>query len=321
MVLELKQNENCQWYREKLKSDPKKWEAFKEKERLRGNKYRKTIKPNQKSLQLGTVKKAMLKQQNKERQRICRERKNISINDEPLPYKIKQTLFKAVSKADKALPSNLIRKRAVILQLLTKYDSMSANILNSHHPQIIKANGIDKVKEFYLRDDITYKSPGKSDSIAVKVPGNNKKIIMQKCYLQMTLSEAYALYKSEINDFVGKSKFIQLRPPNVKLVRTIPHNVCVCQMHTNFARMCESLKHVNGFPKSYQQVLEEMCCDIFEEKCMTDRCLDCSTSIKDIMPLQFDDQHYITWKQWKKNISTGRVKLENFEGTYCPLRV
>lgn len=189
------------------------------------------------------------------------------------------------------------KKKAVILQILKKYDPATASRLDNNKPKIHEETDMEKkVKDFYLRDDITYKSPGKSDSMVVRIPGDNKKISIQKCYLQMSLSEAYAVYRSEANgdDIVGKSKFVNLRPPNVKLIRNIPHNVCVCQIHSNFARLCESLKCMNGFPASYQEVLEDMCCNILEEKCMTDKCLHCLNSILDIVPLQFDSQRYIT---------------------------
>lgn len=305
-------------YRDKLKKDTEKWKNFKEKERLRAVEYRKKLQPKTLSIENeNVIKKRRVR--NRERQKILRDRKkNVSVEQ---PYKVKQTLFKAVSKAEKGLPNDLQKKKAVIRELIKKYDPDAANILDLRRPETIrklkngKSDSEQNVINFYLRDDITYKSPAKSDSVSVKIRGTKKRVIMQKCYLQMTLCEAYQLYKAETDDVVGKTKFCQLRPPNVKLVSQIPHNVCVCQMHSNFARLCSSLKIVDGFSESYNDVLKEMCCSTSQEKCMTNKCINCLTDIRDIMPLQINGERNITitWKQWKKT-ENGRVNLSDCEG-------
>lgn len=104
-----------------------------------------------------------------------------------------------------------------------------------------------KVIKFYNEDYITYQAPGKSDVVSVKV--NNTKILMQKRYMIMSINEAYEIYCNEIDlaDQIGRSKFFQLRPQNVIVVRDTPHNVCVCQIHANFINLCLALKKLTGF--------------------------------------------------------------------------
>lgn len=142
---------------------------------------------------------------------------------------------------------------------------------------------------------------------------------MQKRYLMITLNEAYELYKNHTSigsKIVGRTTFCELKPPHVKLMAEMPHNVCVCQQHSNFAYLCSALKIVDGFPQSYQELLEEMCCNVFEQNCMTNMCKECQKDVMDILPIIINSSIYISWKKWEKNKSDNRVKNNLVRGTY-----
>lgn len=103
----------------------------------------------------------------------------------------------------------------------------------------------------------------------------------------VTMGEAYEIYlsKESHQTKVGKSYFYDLRPPNIIVVSSTPHNVCVCQKHANFDYKCSSLKHVKGFLQSYKTLLAKCCFDTSSEKCMLENCVECIADIKDICRL------------------------------------
>lgn len=297
-------------YLNKLKNDPRKYKSFKEKERLRIAKFRGEQKLEEKIAQQPYNSKCEEKKRkfkNCLRQKIYREKKKHERSDEAEknPYKVRQTLFKAVKRAKKNLPLDFKRAKAVVRELLNEFDPEAAKILELRTRMKVKfqePKEHKKVKDFYARDDISYQCSGKADYIVVRQPEHNTKIKMQKRYLKMAISELYELYKKDAGnrEVVGKSTFFELRPAHVKLTEETPHNVCVCQLHANFAYLCSALKAIKCFPESYNILLQEMCCNILDEKCMTDKCSECQKDVHDILPLICDCNNYISWKKWEK---------------------
>ena len=51
---------------------------------------------------------------------------------------------------------------------------------------------------------------------------------------------------------VGLSKFCDLRPPNVKLFDSIPHNICVCIYYENMRLLLEVLSKYTKLSESFQ---------------------------------------------------------------------
>ena len=155
-----------------------------------------------------------------------------------------------------------------------------------------------------------------SDVISIKNPENNKREMHQKRYLIMSIREIHMLYNLECQDElkIGKTKVFDLRLQNVMVVSDTPHNVCVCQQHANFTYLCTSLKVIPGFPQSYKDFLKEVCCDINNENCMLGLCNKCVSDVNDILPLLFEIETYVQWKQWRKNKETGRIQLTKDRG-------
>lgn len=131
----------------------------------------------------------------------------------------------------------------------------------------------------------------------------------------MTMSEAHSLYKSECTDGtkVGRSNFFELRP--AMITSDTPHNVCVCQNHSNFDYICSSLNVISGFPKSYKDLLAHLYCDTNDEKCMIGNCSECEDRIEDVLPLVFEYDAHISWHQWVNNKITGKIDLIKKYGT------
>ena len=96
---------------------------------------------------------------------------------------------------------------------------------------------IDKGKDFYSNDKISWQAPGHKDFVTIRTVNSdvtNTKTTEQTCYLTVSLKEAYHHFMTmNLNKKVGLSKFCDLRPPNIKLFDSIPHNICICIYHEN----------------------------------------------------------------------------------------
>lgn len=92
----------------------------------------------------------------------------------------------------------------------------------------IDHNTIDQVLDYYRRDGISRPSPNKKDVVLINgVP-------VGKRFMQMTISQAFESFRMENPSVkIGRSKFFDLRPKNVK--PESPHDVCVCIYHENLA--------------------------------------------------------------------------------------
>ena len=87
------------------------------------------------------------------------------------------------------------------------------------------------VQNFYVRDDISRMLPGKKDYVSVKQAGG-KREHRQKRVLLLKTGEAQELFKEESSVKIGKSKFAELRTPQVLLSSAFDQEVCI-------SRYCE----------------------------------------------------------------------------------
>lgn len=247
----------AQRYRQKLKSDSLRLEISRERARERAARYRKKL------LQSKDNKLEKVSEQNRKRQQQFRlKKKNDAknkINTPAIqPYRCKQTLGKALSKAKRALPVDPEKRAHIVDILYSKYGP-------SPSQQQCESTVTEKkqfIKEFYLRDDISIQAPGRKDTLIV----NGE--IVSKRFMLLTVSESYELYKMERNiDYVSKSTFYELRPKYVQLSCKIPHNMCVCQYHANFGFILTSCAEViTSFSSNFETFLKTVCCNIEHEK-------------------------------------------------------
>lgn len=307
--------EKAKRFRENLRKDPRKWQEFKEKERERGKEFRQRrtarhvdVSPTKE----GKKKMAAKKRKYREMKRLKEQNPELS-----MPYKNKQSLNRAVNRVRKSLPACPTHSKQVLNDLFQEFHPEAANTLNKtkemkarnyRRESLIKS----KVTKFYLRDDISYQTPGMTDVVSIRDEHTKQKIQMQKRYLVMTIAEAYEIFISESDCAINKTKFYELRPEHIKLVADTPHNVCVCQKHANFQLLCDALKLVPKFPSSYKELLNLMCCNTSNETCMIGSCNNCETDIRDILPFFFEYDTHIYWKKWEKD---GRIKIVKHRGT------
>ncbi|KAG8182810.1 hypothetical protein JTE90_003483 [Oedothorax gibbosus] len=179
-----KNNAKQKRYYEKKLNDPN----FKEKERLRQKKIR-----NAKSKIMTKKEKRKQMEAARERQRKCRASKktkdvmqcsslNSTVAQEASPYRVPQTLGKAVKKSWNALPcsprkqkvvvSNLAKKVGLKLQQEKEPSSSGQDIEKSDNELA------ELVVEFLCRTDIVYTAPGMHDEITIWEDGEKKNVFV-----------------------------------------------------------------------------------------------------------------------------------------------
>ena len=78
---------------------------------------------------------------------------------------------------------------------------------------------IERIIQFYDRDDITWQAPGRKDVVLIRRVENGvkNKYVLQSRYVLMSLAEAYKQYCQDHPNEVGLSKFCDLRPKYIKV--------------------------------------------------------------------------------------------------------
>ena len=90
-------------------------------------------------------------------------------------------------------------------------------------PDIIK-----QVINYYRNDSTSRPSPNRKDVVLINGTPVGKR------FMQITIAEAFHLFSVENPSLkIGKSKFYELRPKDVKLES--PHDVCLCIYHENMS--------------------------------------------------------------------------------------
>lgn len=171
---------------------------------------------------------------------------------------------------------------------------------------------VNRVKQFYLRPEISYICPGKRDYVTIN--DNGEKLTEQRRLLLMNLKEAYKVFKEENNNCqLSFTKFTTLRPPQciLALDGAGTHNVCVCILHQNVKLIFEPMKNIFNL-QTYSDLLNQMLCADAErdENCYLNDCQKCPESnamelyLEEI--LQQNDISNVPYKQWIMN--EGKIK-------------
>ncbi|VEN35397.1 unnamed protein product [Callosobruchus maculatus] len=228
--------------RARQREDPDKRKLLLEKEKERSMKRRMEAKRSQ-----DEETKSLCREKDRLRKQIYRNKlkaakTDLKVNEStssPIgSYKTKRTLKKAVNKVMEAMPVSSTKKEAVVRQLARNIlPSLSLEIKNCKDPRsdTISKENVEVVRKFYELDEISRAAPGRKDTISIKDTVTGKRDHVAKRHMTMSVAEAYQLFKKDYPDIkVGKSKFFEFRPPHVRTMNDMPHNVCVCPQHANF---------------------------------------------------------------------------------------
>ena len=87
---------------------------------------------------------------------------------------------------------------------------------------------IDQVINYYSNGSVSRPSPNRKDVLTIN------RELMSKKFMSMRISEAYRLFSIEKSSLkIGKSKFYELRPKDVKPEST--HDICLCIYQENMS--------------------------------------------------------------------------------------
>ena len=205
---------------------------------------------------------------------------------------------------------------------LARETKKELGILEKPHAIIrhrLQADVLERVKQFYERDDVSRMCPGRKDYVAVR-SRNGAKEKVQKRLLLCNIREIYLLYKTEFpNDKIGFSSFCQLRPKWCTTVgHSGSHNVCVCSYHQNLKLMLSAID-----PALYYVELMRMCvCDLQNKACMLKKCDSCpgiekaKEFLDQLISAKFEEDEMVSFKQWEKvdrsNLIDVDLDIEDF---------
>lgn len=177
----------------------------------------------------------------------------------------------------------------------------------------IDQNTVDKVIEYYLRENVSRPCPGIREYVRYKVNGEYDRVPRQ--LLLMNLTEAYALFQEEYPEHkIGFSKFASLRPKQCVLAGSTHgiHTTCVCAYHQNVKLIFDSLNSQFDLKEhnvhTYRDMINILLCDEPNEKCRLNQCIKCpgidgkgeSGGLRSLLYQIIDDTliENVTCKQW-----------------------
>ena len=121
----------------------------------------------------------------------------------------------------------------------------------------------------------------------------------QKRFLLFKIGEVHELFKEESNVQIGKSKFAELRPPQVIPSSAFDHKVCICKYHENIDLLLQGLSRLgtSGCISSEEPVANTVC-SLDSCKCIDRVCNCCGVTELTIEGLDKDDS--VSYYQWQK---------------------
>ena len=135
-----------------------------------------------------------------------------------------------------------------------------------------------------------------------------------------TIDELFNLFKEEYpNIKTGRSKFSELRPPDVLLSSAMPTRACVCRYHENFMLFLDELRKLNKTnPRNSKEFVQSLVCNPESELCWKNLCNKCKDS--SLLDQHFvSSDHILLWFSWQNaTLPNGKEKLQklSFQGSF-----
>ncbi|CAM4793442.1 unnamed protein product [Rotaria magnacalcarata] len=225
----------------------------------------------------------------------------------------KQTLAKAAKKVLRVLPADP-DKRQQILTRVGQDLGLFQKPISQRVQASIPMDVIQKVKEFYNNDSISWQAPGKRDCITVRE--NGIRVKYQKRFLLFNIREVHQLFvQDNPGASISRSSFAEFRPIYVLPKKTLAHRICICVTHENVNLLLKALSgHVQGLTNSLNTFLSKLVCDGKQESCMMSSCDDFINKFQLlIMNKITDDEKISKWFQWIN--TNGRAVKQVFSGS------
>ena len=158
-------------------------------------------------------------------------------------------------------------KKKVIIQHLARSYNLILRSKHRHTSLQFVGKLKSDVHNFVIRDDISYRLPGKKDTVVIEDDDENE-ISYQKRILFNNLREDFELFKEKNKNFKLCSSFAQLRLPFVIPKVALAHRNCLFLYHQNVCLLLKSLdKYIAGqFCSSLPTFTDSLVCSTNNEE-------------------------------------------------------
>ncbi|CAF2625344.1 unnamed protein product [Rotaria sp. Silwood2] len=298
-------------YRANLAKDKLKFEQMKQKSRMRDNTRRKNLTGDA----LNQLRIRQKQASKKYRDGLKLKRLN---DNQSSTYKSRQSLGKAIKRAQKSLPKEPNKRITVVRHIAQTLDIIPRTTNQQERQQRqLPIELKQAVINFYNRDDISHQMPGKRDHITIK--DENGSTTLQKRILLNSIRGTYELFlidRNITNDALSVNSFRTLRPLNVLTYSHMPHHSCLCSYHENVNLLLKPLSKCINNPNlvSLQSFSKALVCNEDDENCMFNRCSLCANYFNDkFRKYVLNPAQKIQWYQWV--FKNGYSEKQEFNGT------
>ena len=227
-------------------------------------------------------------------------------------FRAKPALLKAVNRLMKETPTSPSKKIVAVSELakqcglvvVTPKKTANADISGSQSPRstskspkALTEDVKELVRDFFFQPNVVYTTPGLKDEMVHWEAG--KKTKLRRYYLELTLKEAYGVFKEQHSTVnIGFTKFWELKPPNVLLMSKAPSDQCRCVQHENYRLQLKPLK-ITVDKTFWGKVLCNS--DDLSTECWKGTCESCGKGqllSKLIDEKGLEDDQQVSWHSW-----------------------
>lgn len=287
-------------------------EKAKEQAKINDRKYKLKLK-----ISLSDEEKQIRRIKDAERKRLSRlkTKQAIAVSRKNKLFATHQIKGKLMKKARLALSGTSEQNKCILKTLLCEMSPVSTKETLKRLPE----KTFNKVKEFYLNDEVSRASPNINDHVTVIQEGERIKISVK--HLTYPIKEVHAMFlESNPEIKMSLSAFSKAKPKEVLSLTKIPHNVCCCQIHENMRCALKGLKKADSSfseIKSDYGMHENFVCEQLSEECFSGSCTSCgSLKFKSFVETIENLQQEAQWSKW---IKTNRNKNESEEEAHINL--
>lgn len=216
---------------------------------------------------------------------------------------IKQEYMKNqnVKKVVRNIVTSQILRKYKMHSRLGRVIGLKGRIRNLSKSVVLRRNSelVNKIRHFYLRDDISRASAGKKETKTLK------KQKRQKRYLLDTMTNLHKKFKEETGINASIATFRRHKPFYVVKPRLSDRETCVCKIHANIEYKFLALKKMKVFDPhaKLMDILEETVCDKKSKECMYSECNTCKTTSVTYNFTKAKKNDNVSWLEWTtKNV-------------------
>lgn len=193
------------------------------------------------------------------------------------------------------LQTNAAKKSRMQYQLIQ--DTLGVQRTLKYKSVLPKKSGlVQKIEEFFSRDDVTRATAGKKETVTYK------KVKVQKRFLLDSMKNLYKVFIKENGGLkCHYSYFAKHRPFFVKPPTVDGRDTCLCKLHANMAHIGHALyKHKVISQKDLHAIVEAVVCDVNSVSCMKGICSDCLQMVYN----KTNETTIVELRQWVRKTET-----------------